>query len=100
MPARPPDPTTTHAEQADLKNLAATLTTHGLHADLHTPADRLPYLLVRNPQATALTERVYAQADSYWYGWAERIAGCDEADAAAAALARVLRTTDSPHPTP
>lgn len=51
---------------------------HGLNAELCTPPGKLPYLHVSNPQASALTERVYAQADSFWFSWADRIAGCDE----------------------
>jgi hypothetical protein len=100
-PATPPathSPTSTHAgpdpdDLADLTTLAAELDRHGLHAELCTPAGRLPYLHVRNPQASALSERVYAQADSFWFSWAERITGCDEITTAAATLARVLRTT-------
>jgi hypothetical protein len=82
----------TRTEQADLEKLAAELTARGYEAKLCTPAGRLPFLDVRNPAASALSERVYAQADSFWFSWAERIAGCDEPAAAAAILARVLRT--------
>lgn len=93
MPTHP-DTTSTHAEQADLEKLAAELATHGLQADLHTPNGRLPYLDVKNSCARVLTERVYAQADTFWFSWAEKIAGCDEAITAAAILARVLRAAD------
>lgn len=66
------------ADLADLDGLARELTRHGLNAELCTPPGKLPYLHVSNPQASALTERVYAQADSFWFSWADRIAGCDE----------------------
>lgn len=83
-----------HEEQAALEKLAAALTARGYHADLRAPHGRLPYLDVRNPRASVLTEKIYAQAGAYWYSWAERIAGCDEVTTAAAILARVLRAID------
>jgi hypothetical protein len=82
----------TESEQADLQTLATALAARGYRVALHTPPGRLPYLDVRNPSASVLSEKVYAQADSYWFSWCERIAGCDEADTAAGILARVLRT--------
>lgn len=86
--------TETHAEQADLQKLANELTARGYPADLRVPHDKLPYLDVRNPRASVLSERIYAQADAYWYSWAEKIAGCDQVAEAAAILARVLRSVD------
>jgi hypothetical protein len=83
----------TREDQADLERLAVELRQCGLQAELCTPPGKLPYLHVRNPEASVLSERVYAQADSFWYSWAERIAGCDDAGAAAAILSRVLGTT-------
>jgi hypothetical protein len=91
MPTHPASPRT---EQADLERLAAELATLGYRAQLITPAGRLPHLDVRNPRASVLTERVYTQAGSYWFGWGERIAGTDQVTTAAATLARVLRTID------
>ena len=82
-------------ELADLDKLAAELNKRGLRADLHTPSGRLPYLQVTNPRATVLTEKVVAQADSFWWPWAERIASCTDMAAAATILARVLRTADA-----
>lgn len=81
-------------DQAALERLAAALAGHGLRAVLCAPPGRLPWLDVRNPRASVLTERVYAQAGAFWWSWAERIADCAEVPAAAAALARVLRTVD------
>lgn len=94
MPAPTSHTPDTHAEQADLENLATELTARGYHATLNTPPGRLPHLHVRNPRAGALTEKIYAQAGAYWYSWAEKIAGCDEPAIAAGILARVLRTAD------
>jgi hypothetical protein len=93
-PTQPGDLTDTQPEQADLENLAAELAARGYHADLRTPPGRLPYLDVRNPRASVLTERVYAQADAFWFSWAEKIAACDQVTTAAAILARILRTAD------
>jgi hypothetical protein len=90
-----PEIVDTQAEQQDLERLATELTIHGLQAELRTPAGKLPYLHVSNPEASVLSERVYAQADSFWFSWAERIAGCDDIPAAVAALGRVLRTVGS-----
>lgn len=89
-----PTSDTTQTEQADLEKLAGELAARGYQAHLRTPAGRLPFLDVSNPRAAILTERVYAQADSFWWSWAERIAGCDEVATAAGILARVLRTVD------
>lgn len=81
-------------ELADLERLGAELTARGYQTAIHTPHGRLSYLAIRNPRASVLTEEVYAQADAFWYSWAERIAGCDEVTTAAAILARVLRAVD------
>ena len=77
---------------ADLEALAAELAARGLQATVGTVRGRPPYLDVRNPRASALTERVYAQAGAFWWSWAERIASCEEMTKAATILARVLRT--------
>ncbi|HEY1919996.1 MAG TPA: hypothetical protein VGH27_30865 [Streptosporangiaceae bacterium] len=81
-------------EQAELERLATELGRRGLHGELCTPPGKLPYLQVRNPQVSALTEWVYAQAGAYWYSWAQRIADTTEPAETAAALARVLAATD------
>jgi hypothetical protein len=79
-------------ERAELEKLAAALRARGLQADLRTPEGRLAYLDVRNPRATVLGEKVYAQAGTFWWSWAEKIAGTDEVSTAAGILVRVLRT--------
>jgi hypothetical protein len=81
------------ADIANLEMLAAELITRGLDAGLRTVQGHPPYLDVRNPRVSILAERVYAQAGSFWWPWAERIASCQEITQAAAILARVLRTT-------
>lgn len=90
MPAPPHQAISTTAEQADLEKLAGELAKRGLQAELRTPTGKLPYLEVTNPGTSVLTERVYAQADAYWYGWAEKITDCDDAARAADHLAHVL----------
>lgn len=99
MPVHPERTLGTTAEQADLEKLAAALATRGLEAALRTPAGKLPYLEVTNPAVSVQTERVYAQADAYWYGWAEKIADCDDAPGAADRLAHVLAAS-APGTTP
>lgn len=78
----------------DLERLGAELARLGFHARVRTLVGRRPYLDVRNPRASVLTEQVHVQGGAYCWSWAERIAGCDEVTTAAATLARVLRTVD------
>lgn len=92
MPAHPE--ITSGAGHIDLERLAAEMAARGYLADLTTPPGRLAHLDVRNPRASVLAERVYAQAGAFWYSWAERIASTQDVTAAAAILARVLRTVD------
>jgi hypothetical protein len=86
------------AAQADditsLEQLATEVETLGLHAAVRELPGRLPYLDVRNPAASALTEKVFTQSGKYYFSWAEPIAGHDQPATAAAILARVLRTTE------
>jgi hypothetical protein len=84
---------------ADLEKLGRELRASGLQARLVTPEGRLPYLAVHAPDAPASAERVYAQADSYFWPHAERIAACDDVTSAVDTIARMLRavteTTDA-----
>lgn len=97
MPADPGSAASTQPDLdidlADLEKLAAELAERSLRADLHAPNGRLPYLQVRNPHVSVLSETVYAQAGAFWFSWGERIARCDQAGTAAGILARVLRST-------
>jgi hypothetical protein len=80
----------TQAEKDDLEKLAAELSSHGLKTILTTRDGRLPHLDALNPQATALTGRIYASADRYWWSHTEPIALRDQPRAAAQAIARAL----------
>jgi hypothetical protein len=79
-------------EQASLEKLAAELSARGLRATVHELPGELPCLDVHNPQASALSERIYAHAGGFWWSWAERMAGVNDVATAAGMLARVLRT--------
>jgi hypothetical protein len=79
-------------EVTQLERLGAEITKLGFTANVRVHGDRLPYLDVRNPRASVLDEKVYAQGDSYWWSWAERISRCEDVEKAAATLVRVLRT--------
>jgi hypothetical protein len=75
-----------------LARLGKELVMLGFRADVRFRGDRLPFLDVRNPRASALAEKVYAQDGAYWWSWAERIAATEDVTRAAATLANVLRT--------
>jgi hypothetical protein len=80
---------------ADLETLGTELSALGYHATVQTLAGRMPYLHVRNPDASAAGEQVYVQGDSFWRSWCERIADSDQAATAAGILARVLRAASA-----
>ena len=77
---------------SDLERLGAELTARGYTTAVQVSAGQLPHLAVTNPRASVLTEKVYVQGGSYFWSWAERIAGRDDVTGAADLLARVLRT--------
>lgn len=79
----------------DLDKLAAALTERGYLAQVCTPAGRLPFLHARNSQVSALSERIFAQADNFFWPWAEPIAARDQVTEAAATIARVLASATS-----
>jgi hypothetical protein len=81
-------------EITSLAELSTELAALGLATALRQPPGHPPYLHVRNPTASALSENVSVHSGRYQFSWAEPIAGCDEPAAAAAILARVLRTSD------
>lgn len=80
----------TQDEQADLERLAAELKPHGCRTVLVTGEGRLPSLEVLNSRVPGLSGRVYASADDFWWGHAERIAPRDCIPAAAQAIASFL----------
>jgi hypothetical protein len=90
MPAQSSHDTGTQAEQDDLERLATALGPHGCKTILVTRDGRLPYLDVLNAQAPALSGRIYASADHYWWSTAEPIAPRDQIPAAAQAITRTL----------
>lgn len=62
----------------DLSNLAAEMAALGFQPTLNNPPDGLPCLVVRNPQARALTETVHAREGRFWWSWREPITPCDQ----------------------
>ncbi|OLT30218.1 hypothetical protein BJF79_09975 [Actinomadura sp. CNU-125] len=88
----------TEAEEAlgHLEHLTDVLRSRGWTVEVSAHADRWPSALVANPAMPAMNESVIAVQEahdrtwSYRYGWGERIAPCTDAEAAAAALVRVL----------
>jgi hypothetical protein len=87
--------TSTYSDEiASLQSLATQVAVLGLHGTLCHQPGQLPYLDVRNPRASVLGEKVFAQAGMFWWSWAERIGPCGEVADAAAFVARVLRTVD------
>jgi hypothetical protein len=85
-----PQPQTTRAA---LDELAARLDTTTFAATI-VNSGSTPCLRITNRHAPQLTEDIYAGRGYYWYSWAEHLAAYDNVTGAAAALGRVLRTTD------
>ena len=85
-----PHPAPGSGQDAALDKLAAELRVRGYQAHLIAPAGRPPSLAVTNPQATALTETVMADATLFWWPWADRIAAVADVAGAADVIARVL----------
>jgi hypothetical protein len=83
------------ANLARLEGLGEVLTGHGLRTRLMTPPGRVPSLHVVNPSASALAEDIYAGRGQdglwwFWWSWAERIAGGEDLEGAAAMIEHVL----------
>jgi hypothetical protein len=85
-----PHPAPGSGQDAALDKLAAELRVRGYQAHLIAPDGRPPSLAVTNPQATVLAETVMADATSFWWPWADRIAGVADVAGAADVIARVL----------
>jgi len=75
---------------ASLEKLAAELGSRGFEARLLTPEDRLPSLVVTNPQAAMLGDTIRTGTEWFWWPWGDRIAPVSDAAAAAGIIARVL----------
>ena len=72
-----------------LERLAAELGVRGLDPVITTAGGR-PALVVSNPRVPALSENILAEADWFWWSWAERIVSTADVPGAADAVARVL----------
>src|ERR1017187_10751575 len=77
-------------DTAALETLAAELHARGYEARLTVPDGRPPWLAVINPAATMLAETDMADAEWFWWPWADRIAPAADAAAAADPIARGL----------
>jgi hypothetical protein len=79
------------AEYVALEQLREELIARGFTV-LVLPSDggRMSYLEVSNPEAPRLAERVVANANGFWWPWAERIAVLDQVGPAARLVAQVL----------
>ena len=87
-----------HEEEVDtalLERLAAELDPER-YASAIMRQGRVPCLRVINRHAPQLAEDIYAGRGWFWWSWAERLAGCDDAASAAAKVARVLRSVSEP----
>ena len=80
------------AAAAALGHLAGELTARGCEVRLSTPEGRRPSLTVRNPAAPMLTKYVVADAEWFWWSWADRIAEVTDIAAAARSVVRALAT--------
>ena len=80
------------AATAALGRLAGELTARGCQARLSTPEGRRPSLTVRNPAAPLLTKYVVADAEWFWWSWADRIAQVTDITVAAMSVVRALAT--------
>jgi serine/threonine-protein kinase RsbW len=78
----------------DLRKLARALDSHGLAAELMTPAGQVPHLAVHVADRPELAVAIYAQADWFFLPTADRLALRDEEARAAEAIARYLGVCD------
>jgi GNAT superfamily N-acetyltransferase len=85
-----PHPAPSSGQDAALDRLAAELRARGCRAHLIAPAGSPPSLAVTSPHATTLTGTVMADATSYWWPWADRIAAVADVAGAADVITRVL----------
>ncbi len=85
-----PQPAPGSGQDAALDKLAAELCARGYEARLTAADGRPPSLAVTNPHAAMLAETVLADATSFWWPWADRIAAVADVTTAADVIARVL----------
>ncbi|MFF5206360.1 hypothetical protein [Streptosporangium sp. NPDC000396] len=88
------DAETATTATAHLTHLAGLLNRHGLQAHVQVAYRRLPHLVATNPDASALSENIYAAPQEgtwwFWWSWNEKIAPVAEADAVAVRIRHVL----------
>ena len=82
------------SDTAALEKLAAELGTRGYEVSIIIAEGRRPILAVRNPAAPMLSETVLADAEWFWWPWADRIALTADVPAAAETVARVLAASE------
>jgi hypothetical protein len=80
------------AQRADLLRLAAELAARGYLAALDSRPGQQTYLVVRNPQAEMMAERVYADDAFFVWSWHQPVARRSEVTRAADVITWVLRT--------
>ena len=86
---------------AALEKLAAELSSRGFDPVITTTTTTTtttggrPALVVSNPRVPALSENILAEADWFWWSWAERIVSTADVPAAADAIGRVLAPGNS-----
>jgi hypothetical protein len=85
-------------QDAALDKLAAEFRVRGYEARLTAADGGPPSLVVSNPQAAMLAETVMADATSFWWPWADRIAGVADVATAADVIARVLAAVPADGP--
>jgi hypothetical protein len=73
-----------------LEKLTPELTARGSVARLTIPGGLPSWLAVIGPAATMLAETVMADAECFWWPWADRIEPAADGPAAAGAIAPVL----------
>jgi hypothetical protein len=84
------------AERADLETLGDELSALGCKTILTTGEGRQPRLDVLNPLAPAISKRIHAQADYFFWPTAEPIAPRTAVPAAANLIARALAAQATP----
>ncbi|HEY3734234.1 MAG TPA: hypothetical protein VGL63_09995 [Streptosporangiaceae bacterium] len=80
-----------HDDATDLEKLAAELDGRAYVISLVAGDGRRARLHITSRQAARLVEYVYADAESFWWGWAERIGPVADVAGAALAINNVLR---------
>jgi hypothetical protein len=80
---------------AALETLAATLDPHDYITTLVSGQGRVPHLTVTSRHAD-FGDDIYADHQSYWWSFAERIAAIDDPQAAAQKISSVLRAVPQP----